>query len=324
MREIRNIQAEKLNTQHKLRKRRQQILTFLASVVVFVTTYVMIIPAITWERTLICELDEHTHCAECYDSRHQLICGYDEHIHNDSCFDAPPAAESIYLCRKTEHTHKADCYFSDGKLKCTLDEHIHSEKCLEPAEKQEISYEDTELLPEGGNFSSSKQSALKKYGLPSVRLFAAEPLNIDPLYLNPSGTELVYSTDRGVSWNELLNAPDTGLPGDVMFRVKVGFHQILYNDLVDADYKLIYEMPTILCDLQVEDKLYSDGKEVGSISVNGQTVTIDVNPEWAESLKTFEVSNPVISGYFNVFASINLDEAALSNPAEIKIGNKKL
>lgn len=108
----------------------RSVVTTLAAVVVFVTTYALIIPAITWEKTLICEIEEHVHTDNCYSSKGELKCGKQEHTHTDECFDAPKAAEPIYICRETEHTHTEDCYFSDGTLKCTLHEHVHTENCL--------------------------------------------------------------------------------------------------------------------------------------------------------------------------------------------------
>ena len=115
----------------KQRKKRiwRSFVTVLASIVVFVTTYALIIPAITWERTLICEIPEHTHSENCY-SDGVLVCDQIEHIHTASCFDAPKAIAKLYICGKPEHTHTEDCYFTDGTLKCTLEEHKHSTVCL--------------------------------------------------------------------------------------------------------------------------------------------------------------------------------------------------
>lgn len=115
----------------KLKRKRiwRSIVTTLAAIVVFVTTYALIIPAITWERTLICELEEHVHTDDCYNSKDQLTCGKEEHKHTDACFDAPKDAEKEYYCNKCEHSHTDECYFSDGTLKCTIPEHIHTLDC---------------------------------------------------------------------------------------------------------------------------------------------------------------------------------------------------
>ena len=120
-------------THESKRKRKRiwrSIVTTLAAIVVFVTTYALIIPAITWESTLICEIEEHVHSAGCYDEEGALKCGKQAHTHTDVCFDAPKAIENPYTCIKAEHVHSEDCYFPDGKtLKCTLEEHVHTPEC---------------------------------------------------------------------------------------------------------------------------------------------------------------------------------------------------
>lgn len=51
----------------RFRKRWYRLLTVLCSVVVFCTTYALILPAITMENT--CPWQEHTHTEACYESR---------------------------------------------------------------------------------------------------------------------------------------------------------------------------------------------------------------------------------------------------------------
>ncbi len=121
--------TEQLNKEHRIHTVWLRIVTVLAAIVVFCTTYALIIPAITWERTLICELDEHTHNDACYQDG-KLICGREEHVHTEACFDAVPSEKTVYLCGKTAHVHDASCYFEDGTLKCTIEEHIHDKMCL--------------------------------------------------------------------------------------------------------------------------------------------------------------------------------------------------
>ncbi len=132
--------AEKLNIAHARRAIWQKALLVLAAAVVFVTTYVMIIPAVTWSTTLICEKPEHTHTSACYRDN-VLICPLEEHAHTDMCFDAVPDEKDIYSCGKAAHVHSESCYFSDGvTLKCTQEEHTHTEECFSHYEllRQEI------------------------------------------------------------------------------------------------------------------------------------------------------------------------------------------
>ena len=107
---------------------RYRVLLVMETLVVFLTTYLLIIPALTWEKSLICGLDEHIHTDSCYDGS-ELICHLTEHTHTDSCYDAPPAQFDPYDCGIGEHTHSPACY--DGeKLVCTIPEHTHTDKCL--------------------------------------------------------------------------------------------------------------------------------------------------------------------------------------------------
>lgn len=115
------------------RSRRSRILSVLASVVVFCVTYALIIPAITWEKTLICELPEHTHTEACYqtvtvEEFTELICETPEHTHGDGCY----TEETVCVCGLEEdetHTHTEDCYTVERVLTCTQEEHTHADTC---------------------------------------------------------------------------------------------------------------------------------------------------------------------------------------------------
>ena len=56
--------GEKYIRKHRLQKRWHKVMMVLGSVVVFCTTYALILPAITMERG--CPLPEHTHSDSCY------------------------------------------------------------------------------------------------------------------------------------------------------------------------------------------------------------------------------------------------------------------
>ena len=129
--------------ENKALQKRQWIITFLASVVIFITTYALILPAITWERSLICDIKAHIHTDECYDGD-ELICGLEEHVHTDACFDAPPDEPDELYCGKQEHVHTESCYTYDGLLQCELEEHVHDHLCRQPVVRYA---EEDDLLP---------------------------------------------------------------------------------------------------------------------------------------------------------------------------------
>lgn len=151
----------------RFQKRWQKVTMVLASVVVFCTTYALILPAITMEKG--CQLSEHTHSDSCYtqvvskiqktpsctlelhehdescrDAEGNILCGYADfvvHRHDPACYDEDGALwctipeieehrhdDSCYITPET-HTHTDDCYETKSELTCQEDEHTHSESC---------------------------------------------------------------------------------------------------------------------------------------------------------------------------------------------------
>ena len=116
--------------EHLWHKRWQRVVSILACVVVFCTTYALILPAITMTGDTYCGLEEHTHIPEeCYER--VLICGYDEdvHQHTETCYEA----RRVLVCGQEEtaaHTHSAECYVRE--LTCGQEEaatQAHSAEC---------------------------------------------------------------------------------------------------------------------------------------------------------------------------------------------------
>ena len=114
----------------KRRKRRRiwkKIVGVMICLVVFWTTYMMILPAITKETKSFCDIPEHTHGEECY--RQVLLC--EEHVHTDACF----AAEPPLVCTLSAegHTHTKECITqTETVLTCTAtegEEHTHTDAC---------------------------------------------------------------------------------------------------------------------------------------------------------------------------------------------------
>ena len=80
--------ASKLTKYRKIQKKqkaRQKIVTMLIGIVVFCTTYALILPAITHETETTCGYIEHQHTEECYESPESelLICEMEEHTHDE-------------------------------------------------------------------------------------------------------------------------------------------------------------------------------------------------------------------------------------------------
>ena len=129
--------AEKYTKAHQRKKRWHQVVTVLACVVVFCTTYALILPAITMEKQ--CDIPEHTHTEACYTQVTSVekkvpVCSAETleiHQHADSCYDA----DGNLICGYANfvvHHHDAACYDENGVLWCPLPEiegHQHSDSC---------------------------------------------------------------------------------------------------------------------------------------------------------------------------------------------------
>lgn len=113
----------------------------MAAVVVFITTYMLILPAITMENKAICGMAEHTHTDACYEM--QLVCtqeetseGADVHVHGPECYEQ----QQVLTCTKQEgegHAHTDACY---GYV-CGQEEssgHTHTDACYTEVTHREL------------------------------------------------------------------------------------------------------------------------------------------------------------------------------------------
>ena len=138
--------VQKYSKERRSRKRWHRVATCLAAVVVFCTTYALILPAITMEKH--CGFTEHTHTDACYTQVTAIekkvpVCTAERlgiHQHTDTCYDA----DGKLICGQADyvvHHHDAACYDENGVLWCPLPEteaHQHTDSCYskpEPAEE---------------------------------------------------------------------------------------------------------------------------------------------------------------------------------------------
>ena len=97
-------QVGKYEENRKHHKSWLRIVSALACVVVFVTTYMLILPAVTLEQTAYYGCEEHQHGDACYEET--LICGRseNEHVHTEECY------KKTLVCQLEEHEHSLACY----------------------------------------------------------------------------------------------------------------------------------------------------------------------------------------------------------------------
>lgn len=129
--------AEKYTRVHKRKRLRHRVVTVLAGVVVFCTTYALILPAITLEKQ--CDIPEHTHTDACYAQvtsveKRVPVCSaktLEIHQHTADCYDADGNPRCGYA-DFVVHSHDSRCYDEKGNLWCLLPEieaHRHTADC---------------------------------------------------------------------------------------------------------------------------------------------------------------------------------------------------
>ena len=129
--------AEKYTKAHQRKKRWYRVVTALAGVVVFCTTYALILPALTLEKQ--CDIPEHQHTDACYAQvtsveKRVPVCSAKTlgiHQHTADCYDS----EGNLTCGYADfvvHQHDSACYDENGNLWCPLPEietHEHTGSC---------------------------------------------------------------------------------------------------------------------------------------------------------------------------------------------------
>jgi len=114
-------EAIKLNKARKRRMWWHHLVRSLAAVVIFCTTYALILPAITMTRDTICGMEEHTHQQSCQQIVTTTV---------QTCSSLAEQADVVF------HTHDSLCYDEVGNLRCELEQleqHTHTEDCFAPA-----------------------------------------------------------------------------------------------------------------------------------------------------------------------------------------------
>ena len=156
-----------------------RVVTTLGCLVVFVTTYALILPAITLESTpdTYCGSQEHVHGDECYTqpgtpARTIIECSVINrvHVHGDGCYDG---AGSL-VCTLPEgsiHQHTDDCYDENGSLVCTQEDylvHQHDSFCFNdsgelicPLPEQEEHTHEEGCYDESGRLICGKANPLR-------------------------------------------------------------------------------------------------------------------------------------------------------------------
>lgn len=259
--------AEKYTKVHKRKRLRHRVVTVLAGVVVFCTTYALILPAITLEKQ--CDIPEHTHTdacyaqvtsvekrvpacsaetleihrhtADCYDADGNLTCGYADfvvHSHDSRCYDEKGSLWCL-LPEIEAHRHTADCYaLPEGHTHaegcCTsvrgdlvCGEHVHTDAC----------YTETPVLACGREESEEHRHDESCYET------SREPTcGIDS---DHSHTDACYEWEQVLSCDLPTDSAEDAQPVLVCTKPEIILHRHT-SDCFDADGNLICGQTQVL------------------------------------------------------------------------------
>ena len=132
--------------ENKKKRSWKRVVSILSGVVVFCTTYALILPAVTMSKETYCGKEAHVHTEACYRSQTPL-CGKEEgepnegHVHDETCYEE--VRNLICGLEESEtHTHTDECYETTTTQTCGKEEsepsegHTHSDECYKSEELQ--------------------------------------------------------------------------------------------------------------------------------------------------------------------------------------------
>ena len=146
-------EAAKYMKQRQRRSAWRKFVRVMACVVVFCTTYALILPAITMEKYICGFSEEHIHSESCYEkliSENAVVsnCSYEDlnvHVHTADCYDEGQNLRCGFADFLV-HVHDTDCVDEAGNLLCKLPQirvHEHTEACYQAAEETAHRHDDS-------------------------------------------------------------------------------------------------------------------------------------------------------------------------------------
>ncbi len=259
--------AEKYTKVHKRKRLRHRVVTVLAGVVVFCTTYALILPAITLEKQ--CDIPEHTHTdacyaqvtsvekrvpvcsaktleihrhtADCYDADGNPTCGYADfvvHSHDSRCYDEKGSLWCL-LPEIEAHRHTADCYalpeghthaegcYTSVRGDLACGEHVHTDAC----------YTETTVLACGLEESEEHRHDESCYETSRERICGADS--------DHSHTDACYEWEQVLSCDLPTDSAEDAQPVLVCTKPEIVLHRHT-SDCFDADGNLICGQTQVL------------------------------------------------------------------------------
>lgn len=269
-------------------KRWRKMMLCLSCVVVFWTVYALILPAITLESKK-CNIEEHTHNAECYSESQELICGKEEHVHTSECTsinnDLSDSGEDAGTVPDASG-NDANGNEEGKNTPEAPEEPVIPEESVVPAEPE----------PSSGTGTTETPGETGEYVLNNH----ADQITSVKFTYKKGGKEV--EVDKG----QIIDTPD-----DLSMNIKVVFKSIPVATLIEHNGKFVYNLPK---EFQIKEtttkNMTQDSKVIGTITVdtNGKVV-VAYNDEYLKDLN----ENLTIGGNFFASAELKLNSITEGN-----------
>lgn len=289
------------------RKRWHKFVGALACVVVFCTSYALILPAITMEKT--------------------TYCGQEEHIHVESCYASSDS--NTLICGLEEHTHVSECY-SDEEGDVSG---ISAEESGEAFAKETIEGT-TEKLAEESTEKLTEESVEESTGeLPQdIQTLEMEAGDVDDLLLSYTGDDysikVSYTDEAGIPKNAALRVRELAQDSDE-FRTELDNANTVLQEKSSQyvrkarffDIKILDENGNEIqpeSPVNVEITLSDGEQNAEDLAI---THTDDAETSVIENVETFENDGDVTASFeAEGFSTYGVTQTTEENPAEIKAG----
>lgn len=266
-------------------KRWRKVLLCLSCVVVFWTVYALILPAITLESKK-CNIEEHTHSAECYSESQELICGKEEHVHTSECTSINNDLSDSGEDAGTVPDASGNDANGNEEGKNTPEEPVISEESVVPAEPE----------PSGGTGTTETPGETGEYVLNN---------HTDQI------TSVTFTYKKNGKEVEVNKGQTIETPDDLSMNIKVEFTSIPVETLKAHNGEFVYNLPKEFQIKETTTKNMTQGSNViGKITVdtNGKVV-VAYNDEYLNKLG----ENSTIDGNFFASAELKLNSITEGN-----------
>lgn len=264
-------------------KRWRKVLLCLSCVVVFWTVYALILPAITLESKK-CNIEEHTHSAECYSESQELICGKEEHVHTAECTSINNDLSDSGEDAGTVPDASGNDANGNEEGKNTSEEPVIPEESVVPAEPE----------PSGGTGTTEEP---KEYVLNDQK---------DKI----ESVKLTYK--KNTKEEEITNQGTITTPDDTYLKITVAFKDIPQKELRDNyNRSFTYKLPNFFQISKEETKVILDSanKIIGSINITDGKAVVTYNEEFLVNAK----DGDILKGTFYVEGEIKLSQLDKEN-----------